>query len=147
MLTRVVYRGNKQIEKHIGELEYMKEDLVPFELAVKLKENGFDYKCHYCYKNSIIMSQCSEPLNHNVDAVIYSAPTISQVLKWLREEKKIYIEIFLYDGKYSCLVKDITRICDDLFHKCLNEDTDDEEYATYEQAALAGIEYVLDNLI
>ena len=69
----------------------MNEDFVTYELAVKLKEKGFSYKCHYCYKNSIIMSQCSEPLNHNADAVTYSAPTISQVLKWLREERLILI--------------------------------------------------------
>jgi hypothetical protein len=58
------------------------------------------------------------------------------------------MEIFLYNGKYSYFVKSITQICeDDLFHKCLNEDTTDEEYDTYEQATLAGIEYILDNLI
>ena len=111
------------------------EDFVTFEISKKLKGKGFKYN-----KMNLLDRICMEnQINH---------PTISQVLKWLREEKKIYIEIFLYDRKYSYLVKDITQICeDDLFHKCLNEDTDDEEYATYEQAALAGIEYVLDNLI
>lgn len=140
----------------------MNEDFAPFELAVKLKEKGFREKCLYRYRNysktlqpNRIQTKFAREIDYSEFFKCYNlyedndidAPTISQVLKWLREEKKIYVEIFLYDGKYSYLVKDITRICDDLFHKCLNEDTDDEEYATYEQAALAGIEYVLDNLI
>lgn len=88
-------------------------DFVTFEISKKLKEKGF-------------------PLTDYI-------PTISQVLKWLRDDKKIHIEIFLYDRTYSYFVKSIIQICeDDLFHKCLNEDTTDEEYTTYEQAALAG---------
>lgn len=100
------------------------EDLVTFKIVRKLKEKEFDGK--YLFINT---------------------PTISQVLKWLREKKKIHIEMLLYDGTYSYLIKSIDKIDKDVFHKCLNEDTTDEEYDTYEEAALAGIEYVLNNLI
>lgn len=129
----------------------MNEDFVPFELAKKLKEKGFDESCYQKYDDEGYLS-----FNHigyincdkSCDDFCALAPTISQVLKWLREEKKIYIEIFLYNGKYCYFVKSITQICkDDLFHECLNEDTTEEEYDSYEQAALAGIEYVIDNLI
>lgn len=117
----------------------MNEDFVTFELAVKLKEKEFNYKCHYCYKNSIIMSHCSEPLNHNADAITYSAPTISQVLKWLREEKAISVEPCA--TPYNCWYYMI---------KCkgkIKATYMDNKYKTYEGAAIAGIEYVLDNLI
>ena len=114
------------------------EDFVTYELAVKLKEKGFDWETSNVYERNTIACRYED----------YPKPTISQVLKWLREEKEIYIECFLYNGTYSYFIKSITQICkDDLFHECLNEDTTDEEYTTYEQAALAGIEYVLDNLI
>ena len=53
--------------------------------------------------------------------------------------------MFLYNGTYSYFIKSIDK--NDLFHKCLNEDTTEEEYDSYEAAALAGIEYALDNLI
>lgn len=136
-------------------------EFVTFEISKKLKEKGFYEQClgyytkdsDFYYNTSYgsdvenaFKSFNSRP-NHLCGRRI-DAPTISQVLKWLREEKKIHIEIFLYDGKYSYFIKSITQICEnDLFHKCLNEDTTDDEYATYEQAALTGIEYVLDNLI
>jgi hypothetical protein len=128
-------------------------------LAVKLKEKGFRKPCiaHYCCLDGNVLkfnitTNCIRGSNVkclNGENNIYTdAPTISQVLKWLRKEKKMHMEIFLYDRKYSYFVKSITQICeDDLFHKCLNDDTTDEEYVTYEQAALAGIEYVLYNLI
>lgn len=132
-------------------------DFVNFDLAKKLKEKGFPQ-----VKIGTLAMYNEEgewySLARNLDEFEYLfedfdyhdcvCPTISQVFKWLREEKKMYIEIFLYNGSYSYFIKSITQICkDDLFHKCLNEDTVDEEYAIYEPAALAGIEYVLDNLI
>ena len=144
------------------------EDFVSFEIAKKLKDKGFSCKYPFAMYDEDgdfypLFTSCDEDesskcifgnrMYYDYDDFVKDkdariAPTISQVLKWLREEHKMHIEIFLYDGTYSYLIKSITQICeDDLFHKCLNEDTTNEEYATYEQAALAGIEYVLDNLI
>ena len=133
----------------------MNEDFAPFELAVKLKEKGFPQHItdeayitdNYGEDEYDIGDRLPIPLIPDyMDDV--ASPTISQVLKWLRKEKKIHIEIFLYNGKYGYLINSITQICeDDLFHECLNEDTVNEEYTTYEQAAIAGISYVLDNLI
>lgn len=97
----------------------------------------------YIYEQQIILQDKIIIKRNFIDA-----PTISQVLKWLREEKNMFIEMFLYNGKYSYLVKSVTQICeDDLFHECLSEDTANEEYDTYEEAAIAGIEYCLYNLI
>lgn len=141
------------------------EDFVNFSIAKKLKEKGFREPClgwyypfevcGFDYKTSIVFnnsayrgSNYKDMLVSHKDEKYIDAPTISQVLKWLRDEKEIHIETFLYDRKYSYLIKNITKICeDDLFHECLNEDTADEEYATCEQSILAGIEYCLDNLI
>lgn len=140
-------------------------EFVSFEIAKKLKENGFREKCFATYSsyggifkfNEIDTDRIARcDLNIKDFGKCYNcyekgsnidAPTISQVLKWLRKKKKIYIEIFLYNGKYSYFVKSVTQICEDDFsHECLNEDTTNEEYDVPEQAALAGIEYVL-NLI
>lgn len=147
------------------------EDFVPFELAVKLKEKGFKELClaYYdvldnvgilyntqytddfspCQYTDLLFSHNSGEGKQTDDSeYCVDAPTISQVLKWLRKEKDMYIEIFLYNGTYSYIVKSITKISeDDYFHQCLNEDTTDMEYENYEDATLAGIEYALDNLI
>ena len=153
------------------------EDFVPYELAVKLKEkrftiptksifgmyneigvfhtlttsadyetcdSGFKCRCYYNYDD--------------FDSRDFIAPTISQVLKWLREEKKIYVE--------PCILADADTDAD---CKVINEYTfwsfsvthieigdmiyfeyeriDDKRFDSYELAALAGIEYVIDNII
>lgn len=67
-------------------------------------------------------------------------PTIDEVLKWLRKEKGLHIEIRLFCVGYGF---DIIRITD---RKKLAWSGTDER-VNYESAALAGIEYVLDNLI
>lgn len=77
---------------------------------------------------------------------LYSCPNISQILKWLREKHATHIEISLgrngwyfeiiqyeyyeEEKEYGCKLITISVIND-----------------SYEEAALAGIEYVLDNLI
>ena len=120
-------------------------EFVSLSLAKKLKKKGFDKECfaHYDDLGNLLLDKDYWKLDSHI-----LAPTISQVLNWLREEKKMHIEIFLYNGKYGYFVNSVTQICeDDLFHKILNEDTVNAEYTTYEQAALAGANYCLENLI
>ena len=132
------------------------EDFVSFELAKKLKEKGFVCKYPFAMYNELgvfheLYTSCDETLVNctlgnrgyydydDFDECDFIAPTISQVLKWLREEKKIHIEIRLF-GEYGF---DILHI--ENRKKLAWSGT--TEYNSYESAALAGIEYVLDNLI
>ena len=70
-------------------------------------------------------------------------PTISQVLKWLRNEKEIYatMRLFADNGWYFIIQNHKGEPIYSQFR-----DTD-VLYLSYEQAAIAGIEYVIDNLI
>ena len=131
-------------------------DFVSFEIAKKLKEKGFRENCFAYYNNEHIEYNYEFPLfvnemwfSHNsYDSIWhrdnYDAPTISQVLKWLREEKKIHIVCPFYKDKgfyyYVQRIGNAARIVSSF------GDSDDC-FDTHEQAALAGIEYVLDNLI
>jgi hypothetical protein len=94
------------------------EDFVTFKISKKLKEKGF-------------------PL---VDYI----PTISQVLKWLREEKEVDLviePIFCYD-------KNIHREYGvRVFVPSLNKPVQCGYFDKWEKASIAGIEYVLDNII
>ena len=83
----------------------MNEDFVPYELAVKLKEKGFKEQCIAYYWEKInehtpsFLVEDNMPedglnildllSNHNQAewSPFIDAPTISLVLKWLREEK------------------------------------------------------------
>lgn len=89
-------------------------EFVNFSISKKLKEKGF-------------------PL---VDYI----PTISHALKWLREKKKIAInvEFIPYTQQYKIIDMSFER----RFEPC-----GITLFSNYEEAAIAGIEYVLDNLI
>lgn len=143
------------------------EDFVTFEMAKKLREKGFREECliHYgntggFYPNII---DTYDRLNQELDYTdflncfnagnsigLIDAPTISQVLKWLRKEKKISIEAAMHCSlKWVCNIysfsdgiTDCTQYNNDGVH-----DSIFILYDTYEQAALAGIDYVLDELI
>ena len=129
-------------------------DFVNFEIAKKLKEKGFREECIAQVKpdNTIIFNhvfdndirtiiKCHNKLKPYVDA-----PTISQVLKWLREEKGFIINVFLDDDSDTPVTYEIYDVNNEI--ECVRHHHG--EYFTIEdwdKASLAGIEYVLDNLI
>lgn len=134
----------------------MNDDFAPFELAVKLKEKGFPQ----VKENSLAMyNEDGEwfSLAKNLDEFEYSfedfddrdcvCPIISQVLKWLREEKLILIGLSPmqeYGGE------EVIEWCSTVYKADKQGGLGWKEefyYQSYEQAAIAGIEYVLDNLI
>lgn len=75
-------------------------------------------------------------LYYGDDVVV--APTISQVLKWLRDEKKLHVRASVY---FIGWCVDVTNMDAKRMYST------ECEYDNYEQATLAVIEYVLDNLI
>lgn len=123
-------------------------DFVVFELAKKLKDKGFPQ----VKKGTLAM--------YNEDGEWYSmaetigeaysfedfdehdcvCPTISQVLKWLRDEKKIVINIEYIPYTWQYKIIDIS------FERRF-ESYGRVIFSGYEEAAIKGIEYVLDNLI
>lgn len=117
----------------------MNEDFVSFSLAKKLKEKGYtlDTAHHYDDNGGIVVS-----LVEFDDRCVYPCPEIHQVLKWLREEKKVEIVAsYDYGGKtWGYQVGDMELTEDSILSYRWN-------FPTYEEAALAGIEYCLDNLI
>lgn len=138
----------------------MNEDFVSFELAKKLKEKGFKEPCFgwyypsevcgFDYRTTIVFnnseyrgSNYKDMLVSHKDEKHINAPTISQVLKWLREEKKIHIEVMFISPTPNRVKYYITNIGGDRSFM----DVSDEHYETWEQATLAGIGYCLDNLI
>lgn len=135
------------------------------DLALKLNEKGFDKPCFgfYITDGSEISPEpnCAYYLGHNYKDYLkksdfpntIDAPTIEQVLEWLREEKNIYITIrtlptlsenfinkqnihLIFDVRISYFKEDIFNYYDL-----------DNPYFKYEDACIAGIEYVINNLI
>lgn len=163
-----------EIEKLQTKENNMQKDFVTFELAKKLNEKWFrelcltyytnddtlyynySHKAGACYKDCYL-SHNSMPKN-SVSGKFVDAPTISQVLKWLRKVKNIFVEPCVLadadtdaDGKvineytyWSFIVTNI-ETGDMIYFEY--ERIDDKRFDSYEQAAIAGIEYVIDNFI
>lgn len=117
----------------------MNEDFVTHEVALKLKEKGFRERVKGYYKESKVLSVCNTPMNSNALDNEFSAPTISQVLKWLRNTYNLHVETYPCGlGMWKFLVTNIIT---------LEERALCDKYTSSEQAEIAGISYVLDNLI
>lgn len=125
------------------------EDFVTFELAVKLKEKGYP---QHIAEDAYIVDNYGEDEYEIGDRLPIplipdymddiSAPTISQVLKWLREKKKIHIG-FGYSPRKKW--RHVVMYMDDRFYNKPTLTVDG--FLNIEQASIAGIEYALDNLI
>lgn len=122
------------------------EDFITYELAVKLEEKGFKQGYNIFGFRPIFSDETTIRFISDIGAYTneyfgenITAPTISQVLKWLREEKGIYVSVEVeredwFEYKIVQTIKN-TRT------------TGTRVYETYPEAILAGIEYVLDKLI
>lgn len=139
------------------------EDFVPFGLAVKLEGKGFSWNCVSFYPLESFTGEyvdscgdCYEvdfekdelylnyPLHYKKhEAKCLPAPTTSQVLKWLRKEKGIYISIFVDDDSDTPVTYEIHK---DSECVCTHQG---EYFALkdWSKCELRAIEYVLDNLI
>lgn len=134
-------------------------DFVYFELAKKLKEKGFICQHPIAMYNEIgdfcILTTSADYMTSpsgykcrcyydydDFDEHDFIAPTIAQVLKWLREEKKIeVVASFSYRNRvWGYQVGDMTLSEDSILAY-------DYSFPTYEKATIVGIEYVLNNLI
>lgn len=128
-----------------------KKDFVNFDLAVKLKEKGFSIPFYFFYRTDdklIHHGMVGQPLTYsdNVDDEVVIAPTIMQVAKWLRDTYQLHIEPYIHTkiskdadrNKYWVL-----RILNiDSDYKIY--DADNVVYNSYEDAMIAGIEYILN---
>ena len=129
------------------------EDFVTYEIAVKLKEKGFT--CEYPFAMYTEYEQfcplySSDRYYFGIDDFDkhdYIAPTISQVFKWLREVKGIHIDIAIWKSQYIAMIVFIDKPDQNIEHYNETIWEDERLFDTYEKAAIAGIEYVLNNLI
>ena len=124
------------------------EDYVSFKVAKLLKEKGFDENTLMVYsQNGNFMP---DGAIEDTYQVFYAAPTLQMTMKWLREEKKIGIDIntnFSLDGdnkwyyEYGFCIFQLFGTFK-TFAQC-----DYNGYKTYEEACEAGSKYYLENLI
>lgn len=132
----------------------MNEDFAPFELAIKLKEKGFNEPCYgyyHCDGGDDSFEVCGNgdrDFLNSKNSFRVAAPTISQVLKWFRDEKKIYIVIAVNPtlstkdkiAYYYQVYSNSNGVTSDYYES-------EECYAQWEDCAIGSIKSVLKYLI
>lgn len=128
----------------------MNEDYVSKELARKLQQKGYPLKKVYRQDGAPLFYDLPQEHPDWSQCDAWYLPSIWEVLKWLRErETRIDIVVYPIDRSTAFIGGEIYTISiyiDRERNIEINRNGKDK-YRTYEQAALAGIEYVLDNLI
>lgn len=138
----------------------MSEDFVSFDIAKKLKEKGFKLACIGHYEGDRFEYNTYDGYDINIGYIARSynddnrfdeytdLPVICQVLKWLREENKIYIVIAVNPtlstkdkiAYYYQVYSNSNGVTSDYYES-------EECYAQWEECAIDSIKYVLGNLI
>lgn len=142
------------------------------ELAIKLKEKGFDKPCFGWYDienndDKLILNVHEGTLSYknlleytNDIKTIADAPTIEQILEWLRDEKNVYIGIMPYFamstknnimwqweillvGKIIECENTLYTVKDYNYTKLASAD----HYETYDDACTAAINFIVEHLI
>jgi hypothetical protein len=75
----------------------MEKEFIPYELALALKELGFDEPCCSMFMKDILKTRCycqNSEFNEPHQKIFISAPTYSQAFRWFREKHNLhsYIE-------------------------------------------------------
>jgi hypothetical protein len=146
----------------------MEVDFVTFEIAKKLKEKGFKEKCITYYwekinehtpdfviedtmpEDGICITDLLSEHNKAKWSPFIDAPTIAQALKWLRDTYKLFLSPCVIADFYPDITYwsfEVVNIESGDYVYREYEHIDDKRFSSYEEATLAGIEYVLDNLI
>jgi hypothetical protein len=83
----------------------MNKEFIPYELALSLKQLGFDEPCLFYYYGSndlqsLIQIDMPRLVNHNesILGTCYSAPSYSQAFRWFREKHNLRCQINYIGG-------------------------------------------------
>lgn len=118
---------------------------VTFKQAENLWALGFNYEMKEYYQGWDKKLVSSESENHNSSLNCFSAPEISLAIKWLRDEKKIWVFVF-YD--YDNTAREYPNLAFKWqMAKSFGVDTTNAIYHSYEKAESAGLDYALDYLL
>lgn len=124
----------------------MEKDFVTFEIAKNLKYKGYPLKATHDKNVSRLIYEPPREHEDWKDCVVFYAPTISEVLDWLRTNHGIHVRVDLWKkGWYFDVMSYEYDESYSEYHVATKHQS--EDYKSYNEAAIMGIKYVLDNLI
>jgi hypothetical protein len=116
----------------------MEKEFVPYELALELKELGFDEPCvgyyhlNEGYTKGYAFCYFNEPKRYESDSAVLT-PTFSQAFRWFREKHALCIVIKPIDDKNL-----------ELGYNLLKNGLMMGSYLTYEEAELACLQKLIE---
>lgn len=131
----------------------MEDTLCSKELSLLAKEKGFDWPTEAFYKKEkekVYSGIYNQLFNWNSTyeshiSIACSAPTLSHLHKWCREETDYYVEVVFENDFWHYIVKEIIDVYDEVFSKwvaktiTLTEKWYLDDYISYEDALEQGL--------
>jgi hypothetical protein len=129
----------------------MNKEFVPYELAVKLKQLGFDKPCFGYYKKTSLGNDSQNLVIQQTEIGFYNvilipehtrilAPLFQQAFRWFREKNQLDTSINTVYSKYNdTLSKKYSGVIDDK-----SVFTNIGFYDTYEEAELACLDKLIE---
>jgi hypothetical protein len=106
----------------------LKNEFVPYQIALDMKSIGFDEECFYLYDSKILKSQITPSKNSDFKYTdVVQAPLYQQCWKWFREKYGLYFNIHRLQHKIGTKQE---------FMLIINAPLRGGYYETHEQAEL-----------
>jgi hypothetical protein len=119
----------------------MKNEFIPYEQAVEIKELGFDKSCFAYYAGAFFGDLMIKEIPH----CVISAPSFSQAFRWFREKYQLNGLLNHYPNtkKWDCSVHNLNWSGKELMEYIKTEDRV-VKYSTYEEAELACLKKLIE---
>ncbi len=121
----------------------MEKEFVTYELALKMKQLGFDEPCiKYYWTDGMFTKTYESPFNHNKRDNLISAPLYQQAFRWFREKQEI--EGFVHkaiEGTYYFVIKRIGNNESNMYEFTK---TAPKTFDTFEEAEIACLEKLIE---
>ena len=118
----------------------IEKEFIPYELALDLKELGFDETCFSYYEGESFSNHLCLMEHNGKDDYIISAPLYQQAFRWFREKHNLDLSInTVYTGYNELTTKNYSAVVDDC-----GSFTNVGFYKTYEEAELACLKKLIE---
>ena len=84
----------------------MDKEFVPHELALELKQLGFDEPCLGYYIASTLFIS-NDTVYNSTDISVIKAPLFQQSFRWFREKYDLYADIYRIGKKFNAGIEDM----------------------------------------
>jgi hypothetical protein len=108
----------------------MEKEFVPYDLAIKLKELGFNEPCFGWYDGRYIASINQDYCKNSeewLNTIHCATPTFSQCFRWFREKHKLHSNVIIGKINFGFKIQYLSDYTNNWY----------EGYSTYEEAELA----------